>query len=67
VAVRAAWPTTAAVEERVAAVPVPPIIEGASVSEDSGVVWRLGSAENESGRRRDVRLGEGGRGVGGRL
>ena len=65
-AVRAAWPTTAAVEERIAAVP-PFMIDGASVSEESGVVWRLGSAENESGRRRDVRLGEGGRGVGGRL
>jgi len=66
--VRAAWPTTAAVEERVAAVPVAPFtMEGPSVSDESGVVWRLGSAEKESGRRRDVRLGEGGRGVGGRL
>lgn len=67
VAVRAACPTTAAVEERVAAVPPMLIAEMASVSEESGVVCRLGSVEKESGRRSDVKLGEGGRGVGGRL
>lgn len=41
--------------------------DGASVSEESGVVALLGSAENGSGRNNEVKLGDGGRGVGGRL
>lgn len=69
VAVRAECATTAAVLEVVPAAPAAPaVVEGAaSVSDESGVVCLLGSAENGSGRRRDVKLGEGGRGVGGRL
>lgn len=33
----------------------------------SGVPGRLGAAEEKFGRRRDVKEGDGGRGVGGRL
>lgn len=43
---------------------------GVSTSESSGVVGRVDVAERlsrEGGRRRDVRLGDGGSGVGGRL
>jgi len=68
VAVRAECATTAAVDEVPMALGMMPArAEGASVSEESGVVWRLGRAEKGRGRRREVRLGEGGRGVGGRL
>lgn len=65
VAVRAERATAAAVDEGPAAPPAR--ADGASVSEESGVVCRLGSAEKGRGRRREVRLGEGGSGVGGRL
>jgi hypothetical protein len=43
---------------------------GVSTSDESGVVGRVEVVERlsrDGGRRRDVRLGEGGRGVGGRL
>lgn len=43
---------------------------GVSTSEESGVVGRVDVVERlrrEGGRRREVRLGDGGRGVGGRL
>ena len=43
---------------------------GVSASEESGVVGRVEVAErarSEGGRKREVRLGEAGRGVGGRL
>lgn len=63
---RAECATTAAVDEDVPAAAFA-IADGASVSEESGVVARDGWAENGSGRSRDVKLGEGGRGVGGRL
>lgn len=39
------------------------VLVGSSMSEESGVVGR----EAKDGRRREVREGEGGRGIGGRL
>ncbi len=60
-AARADAATAAAVE---VAVPVPVVV--CSGSEESGVVGREVCALKE-GRRREVRDGEGGRGVGGRL
>ena len=45
---------------------VPTTDEWTSTSDESGVVGRLVCVLNE-GRRRDVKDGDGGRGVGGRL
>lgn len=60
---RAEWATAASVSS------------GVSTSEESGVVGRVEAVDrdgrvmfrSEGGRRRDVRDGEGGKGVGGRL
>lgn len=58
-----AWSACLAVAVAVA------VVDGSVSEEEPGVVGREGAADDVEnvGRRRDVRLGEGGRGVGGRL